>query len=184
MLLWFTSESRNQYTLHTGPGSDCVLVTNQTATSGGAPYTGHALGTECTSSDGHNAGCGILDTKNTSFGHGFNLAGGGVFAHRLDGVGLAMWHFERDTIPQDIQDGIPDPSSWPTPVAFWSSLGCDFSSHLSSHHIVLNTAIGGGWAGSDYPASGCSGTSSDRIAVGKNFLGVSLRVPCVSCSAD
>jgi hypothetical protein len=184
MMLWFTSESRNQYTLHTGPGSDCVLMTNLTTTSGSPLYTGTALGTDCVSSEGANAGCAILDSKNTSFGHGFNMAGGGVFAHLWDSAGLTMWRFERDSIPQDLQDGHPDPPSWPIPVAFWSSLGCNVSDHLFNHHLVINTAISGGWASSDYPNSGCPASSSDQIAIGKNFVGVFLHVPCISCGAD
>lgn len=157
----------NQYTLHTGAGSDCVLVTT---TSGDAPYTANTLGTECRSSDGSNAGCGFSDPKNTTFGHNFNMAGGGVFVHLLDSAGLKIWHFERPSIPQDIQNGHPDPSSWPTPAAFWSSLGCDFASHIYDHHLVINTALGGGWADSDYPNSGCPANWSDQIATGKNFL--------------
>ncbi|KAH9040485.1 concanavalin A-like lectin/glucanase domain-containing protein [Lactarius pseudohatsudake] len=142
----------NQYTLHTGPGSDCVLIL------------------ECKSSEGSNAGCSFLDPRNTSFGHGFNMAGGGVFAHLWDGAGVKMWYFERQSIPQDIHNGQPNPSSWPTPVAFWSSLGCDFASHLHNHHLVINTALGGGWASSDYPNSGCPGTLSDQITKGENFV--------------
>ncbi|KAI9451667.1 glycoside hydrolase family 16 protein [Lactarius psammicola] len=160
----------NQYTLHTGQGSDCVLVKNPPTTSGGASYTANVLGTECKSSDGSNAGCGFSDSKNTSFGHGFNMAGGGVFAHLWNSAGLKMWHFERQSIPQDIQNGQPDPSSWPPPVAFWSADGCDFASHVYDQHLVINTALGGGWASSDYPNSGCPATCSDRITKGKNFI--------------
>ncbi|KAH9066687.1 glycoside hydrolase family 16 protein [Lactarius vividus] len=144
----------NQYTLHTGPGSDCVLVKNPPTTSGSAPYTANALSTECKSSGSSDAGCSFSDTKNTSFGYGFNMT----------------WHFERQSVPQNIQHGQPDPSSWPTPVAFWSPLGCNFASHLHNHHLVINTALGGGWASGDYPNSGCPGTCSDRIAKGENFV--------------
>ncbi|KAH9072099.1 glycoside hydrolase family 16 protein [Lactarius deliciosus] len=160
----------NQYTLHTGPGSDCVLVKNPPVASGSAAYTGNVIDTECKSADGSNAGCSFSDTKNNSFGHDFNMAGGGVLAHLWDDAGVKMWRFERQSIPQDIHTGQPDPSSWPTPVAFWSSLGCDFASHLRNHHLVVNTALGGGWADSDYPNSGCPGTSSDRISKGANFV--------------
>ncbi|KAF8269826.1 concanavalin A-like lectin/glucanase domain-containing protein [Lactarius quietus] len=140
-------KSENQYTLHTGPDSDCVLMTNLSTTSGGAPYTGQVLRTECASSKDQNGGCAFLDTTNTSFGHNFNVAGGGVFAHLWDSSGLQIWHFVRDSIPEDIQSGHPDPSSWTAPVAF-----C------------------GGWASGDYPNSGCPADSSDQIAIGKNFL--------------
>ena len=179
MLLWLTYEFRNQ--LHTGPDSGCVLATNASTTSGSAPYTGHVLGAECDSSNGNDAGCAFLDPSNTSFGHTFNMAGGGALAHLWDSSGLQLWFFERDSIPRDIQNGQPDPSFWPTPVAFWSSLGCDFPSDLQNHHLVINTALGGGWASSDYPNSGCPGTCSDQIAIGNNFVSEFLHVPCISC---
>lgn len=184
VLSWLTSEFRNQYTLHTGQGSDCVLVKDPPMASGGVPYTGNVMGLECRSSADSDQGCPFLDSKNTSFGHGFNMAGGGVFAHLLDSTGLKMWHFERQSIPQDIQQGHPDPSSWPTPAAFWSSLGCDFASHLYDQHLVINTALSGGWASGDYPNSGCPATPSDQIAKGSNFNSAFLGVPCISCSAD
>ena len=184
MLLWLTYEFRNQYTLHTGPDSGCVLVTNLSTTSKRAPYTGHVLNTGCDSSSGNDTGCAFLDPSNTSFGQDFNLAGGGVFALLWDSSGLQMWHFVRNSIPKDIQNGQPDPSSWTTPVAFWSSVGCNFPSDVQNQHLVINTALGGGWASSDYPNSGCPGTCSDQISIGKNFVSEFLRVSCVSCSAD
>ena len=179
MMLCLTSEFRNQYTLHTGPNDGCNLSNNQSTTSGGAPYTGQILGTDCDSSNGHDAGCGFLDPSSTSFGQGLNMAGGGVFAHLWDSSGLKIWHFLRDSIPEDIQNGQPDPSSWTAPVAIWSSLGCSFPSDIHNQHLVINTALGGGWANSDYPNSGCPATIRDQIATGKNFVCVFLRVICI-----
>lgn len=143
---------------------------------------GTVVRTTCTSSKADNYGCQFLDTKETSFGHGFNMAGGGIFAHLRDSTGIKIWHFERNSIPQDINDGKPDPSTWPTPVAFFQ--GCDFTSELSDQHIVINTAVGGDWPNSDYPGSGCPSTLRNEIATGKNFDGVLLLVACISCSAD
>ena len=174
LLLWLKSEYRNQYTLHTGPDANCVLVPNPPTTSGGVPYTGYVLSTECDSSHGNDVGYAFLDTTNTSFGQGFNMVGGGVFAHLWNSSGIQMWHFVRDSIPKNIQKGRPDPSSWPPPVAFWSSQGCDFPSNLYDHHLVINTAVGGGWTSIDYPNSGCPANCSEQITIGKNFLSVFL----------
>lgn len=160
----------NRYTLHTGPDANCVLVPNLPTKSGVVPYTGHVLSTKCDSSYGNDDGCAFLDTTNTSFGHGFNMAGGGVFAHLWTSSRIQMWHFVRDSIPEDIQKGRPDPSSWPPPVAFWSSRGCNFPSNLYDHHLVINTAIGGVWTSIDYPNSGCPANCSEQITMGKNFL--------------
>ena len=33
--------------------------------------------------------------------------------------------FSREDIPQDIQDGSPDPNSWGTPIARWTDQSCD-----------------------------------------------------------
>ena len=163
--------------MHTGIDANYVLVPKPPTTSGSVPYTGHVLSTECDSSYGNDVGCAFLDTTNTSFGHGFNMAGGGVFAHLWNSSGIQMWHFVRDSIPENIQKGRPDPSSWPLPVAFWSSRGCDFPSNLYDHHLVINTAIGGEWASIDYPNSGCPANYGEQITIGKNFLSVFLFSP-------
>ncbi len=142
------------------------------------------MGTECKSSEGHDAGCAFLDSGNTSFGHGFNMAGGGVFVLRWESDSIKIWHFERQSIPQDIQDGQPDPSSWSAPVAFWSSSGCDFASHFYDHRLVIDSALCGGWAHDDYANSGCPATCADQITKGSNFHGVFLSFSHISCTAD
>lgn len=38
---------------------------------------------------------------------------------------LSFWMFPRDEIPQDIQDGCPDPDGWGTPIARWTNQSCD-----------------------------------------------------------
>ena len=44
---------------------------------------------------------------------------------------IATWRFPRDQIPQDIQDGEPNPDSWGTPVSLWTSDSCDIASSFS-----------------------------------------------------
>jgi len=62
-----------------------------------------------------------------------------------------MWMFPRSTIPQDIQDGKPDPSSWSSPyVTFKFGDDCP-SSHFSDHELIINLDWCGDWAGSVYP---------------------------------
>ncbi|KAI0042189.1 glycoside hydrolase family 16 protein [Auriscalpium vulgare] len=158
----------NQYTLHSGAGSSCTL-TNNPPTSGVDAFTGNVIGTTCQSADGANAGCGVLDTDTRSFGHGFNVQGGGVFAHLWDSNGVKMWRFSRGEIPADIEAGKPDPTSWPTPVAFWSSDNCDIAEHFHDHQLVIDTTLCGGFAGGDYPNSGCPGTCQEAVANKTNF---------------
>lgn len=169
------SNPTNQYTLHSGAaGSGCKLdkspkALQTTAVNATGAFTGHVLGDVCESSNTNNAGCAISDTDERSFGHGFNMAYGGVFAHLWDSTGIAMWHFARDEIPSDITAGNPDPSTWPTPAALFSSAGCDIAANFYDHTLVLDTTICGDWAGAAYEGSGCPGTCQEAVANATNF---------------
>lgn len=172
MIEGVNTNKQNQYTLHSGAG--CTLDKTPTALASSSAnateaFTGNVLGTTCESSNGNNAGCAIQDADATSFGHGFNMAYGGVFAHLWDSTGIAIWHFTRAEIPADITAGSPDPSTWPSPSALFSSSSCDIASHFYEHTLVLNTDICGDWAGADYANSGCPGTCAEAVANGTNF---------------
>ncbi|KDQ61523.1 glycoside hydrolase family 16 protein [Jaapia argillacea MUCL 33604] len=159
------NQATNQYTLHTSDG--CTLDTAVQAAN--EAFTGQVLGTECASSGGDNAGCGILDTDTTSYGHGFNIIDGGVFAHLWDETGVKMWHFTRADIPQDLTAQNPNPSSWPTPSASWSSSTCSMDDHFFDHSLVLDITLCGDFAGPTYASSGCPGTCATAVADPTNF---------------
>ncbi|TFK48559.1 glycoside hydrolase family 16 protein [Heliocybe sulcata] len=150
----------NQMTLHTS--DDCTLNTN-------TAFSGHTLGTQCASSGNDNAGCGIQDTNDNSYGHGFNQIAGGVFAHLWDDSGISVWHFARGSVPGDIAAQNPDPSSWGTPSASWATSSCNVGSHFYDHSLVIDTTICGDWAGAAYAASGCPKTCADAVADNSNF---------------
>lgn len=116
-------------TLHSGSkGGACTLDRNLISpTTGQKSFTSNVMGTQCESKDGANAGCAFSDPDPQSFGSGFNKARGGVFAHLWDSTGVKMWRFGRNEIPVDIASGRPDPASWPTPQAAWSSSSCDMA---------------------------------------------------------
>lgn len=98
------NNQNNQYTLHTSSG--CTLDTSfaksstkrrrgharrGTANSLSAlAFTGKALATTCDAAVNGNAGCGISDPSNASYGKGLNDNGGGVFATLLDDDGVAI----------------------------------------------------------------------------------------------
>jgi len=141
----------NQYTLHSGP--NCNLTTGSTQ------VTGRVGNKQCATIDGVNTGCYFADDDTRSYGKGFNLIAGGVFAHLWDQDGLKIWHFPRTDIPADITAGNPDPSSWPAPVGYWAATQCDMAEHFHDHSLVLDTTLCGDWAGgSSYKAAGCPGT--------------------------
>jgi hypothetical protein len=125
----------------------------------------------CESSGNSNTGCGISDPDPTSYGQGFNDNIGGVFAHLWDKTGISVWFFERGSIPNDISSGKPEPSSWPVPVAFWSTDNCDVATHFYDHSLVIDTTLCGDWAGNDnvFRSSGCSGTCAETVTKASNF---------------
>jgi hypothetical protein len=149
-------------TLHTNAG--CVLDPDPHS------FTGNVLSTNCDVVSSGNTGCGISDPNANSYGQAFNDNGGGVFAHLWDKTGISVWYFERHSIPQDISSGNPDPSSWSTPVAFWSTSKCDVATHFYDHALVLDTTLCGDWAGlPNVFGSGCAGTCADTVAKASNF---------------
>ena len=166
----FMSDVRNQYTFHTGANQVCNIPKQAPVVDGHSAFTDTVMNTNCSSSPEADTGCTVLDTSNTSFGQGFSSAGGGVFAFLRDKQGIMIWHFTRQSIPNDVSTGNPDPSTWPPPNAFLSADDCNIDSFFSAQMIVLDITLCGGWANSDYPASGCPGTCTQQVTNGKNFI--------------
>lgn len=160
---------RNQMTLHTGP--NCSIDEHPET-----PFSGNVLSTDCESPGNNNAGCAFGDSDPSSYGPGFNAAGGGVYAHLWNKDGIKIWHFKRSSIPQDITSGSPDPSTWPTPVAFWSNTGCNTAEHFIDHSLVIDTTLCGDWAGNSnvYGNSGCPGTCAQAVSEAANFKSASV----------
>ncbi|EKM50659.1 glycoside hydrolase family 16 protein [Phanerochaete carnosa HHB-10118-sp] len=151
----------NQITLHTGPS--CVM-------SESTSMLGSLVGNTCTSSNGANAGCAVVQSGNNSFGHPFNEMAGGVFAHLWTNESISFWFFPRNQIPSDITSMNPNPDSWGTPVAnFPTQSSCDISQHFAGHQIVLDTTLCGDWAGAAFSQDGCPGSCSDFVADPSNF---------------
>jgi hypothetical protein len=160
------NQSTNQMTLHTSAG--CRLATRGNDYRRDVAFTGKVFGTQCESSDANNNGCGVGDTDDTSFGHWFNMQAGGVWAHRWDSTGITIWRFSRNDIPEDIQARTPNPDSWPTPVAEFSSEGCDMG-HFRDHSLILDTTICGDWAGASFSEMGCGNSCQDVVGDPGNF---------------
>ncbi|GAA5999216.1 hypothetical protein JCM5350_003384 [Sporobolomyces pararoseus] len=151
---------QNQATLHTAPG--CTLSTPMQA-------SGTILETTCNAFENFNVGCGVQDQSKSSYGSGWNAAGGGVYATTFDETGVSVWNFLRDEIPSDITAGKPDPSNWGTPSARWDSSTCDMQKFFGPQSIVFDITLGGDWAGSNFNEFGYSGTWQDYIKKGSNF---------------
>ncbi|TFK29680.1 glycoside hydrolase family 16 protein [Coprinopsis marcescibilis] len=161
-------QKTNQYTLHTGPMC--------TASLGNVKVDARLIHTQCASYWWDNRGCGFSDSDERSYGKGFNDVGGGVFAHLWNRDGIKMWHFARSEIPADLKEERPNPATWVTPVAFWSSRTCDMGKNFYEHTLVIDTTICGDWAGATYSSSGCPGTCAEAVANKQNFKGAKWEI--------
>ena len=108
---------------------------------------------QCDALINNNAGCGITEWSRASYGPYFDSQSGGVFAMKWDLTGIAvcqfmslcvsLWpdlgsgSFYRAAIPQDITQGLPDPSNWGEPVAALASTNCNISQYFANHSIVF-----------------------------------------------
>ncbi|GJE98074.1 glycoside hydrolase family 16 protein [Phanerochaete sordida] len=151
----------NQITLHTGPS--CLM--NEAAS-----MVGSLVGKTCTSANGMNAGCAVVQNGNNSFGHNFNTMGGGVFAHLWTQDAIKVWFFPRSQIPGDIYAMAPNPDGWGNPTAnFPTQDSCAIGSHFSNHQLVIDTTLCGDWAGGAFQADGCGQSCSAFVADPANF---------------
>ncbi|QKX57640.1 uncharacterized protein TRUGW13939_04758 [Talaromyces rugulosus] len=106
-----------------------------------------------------NAGCGINSASSSSYGSGFNSAGGGVYAMEWTGSYIRTFFFPRGSVPSDITSGSPNPSGWGTPAALFEG-NCNIDSHFGAQQIVFDITFCGDWAGSVWSSSGCTGKAS------------------------
>lgn len=137
------SQMVNAMTLHTAAG--CEI--NNT---GKQRFSGSIKTNNCDTKapgQGANVGCGISTTDTTTYGDGFNNAGGGVYATEWTASAISVYHFTRANIPSDLASDNPDPTGWGEPLAVF--VGCDFSKATNNQTIIFDTTFCGQWAGSD-----------------------------------
>lgn len=89
-----------------------------------------------------NAGCGISDPSESSFGQAFNENGGGIFVMEWKESGISIWRFNRQNLPIDLTPGhSPNPNSWSQhpPLAHWSNDDCNnLSNQFGEHRVVFD----------------------------------------------
>ncbi|KAJ5688633.1 hypothetical protein N7462_003025 [Penicillium macrosclerotiorum] len=154
-----STNSQNQMTLHT---SDSCSITS-------SGFSGNLQTSNCyvdASGQSENSGCAILSSDDSSYGDGFNSAGGGVYATEWTSSGISIWFFSSGSVPSDITNGSPDPSGWGTPSAAFSG-SCDIDSHFNELQIVFDITFCGDWAGdvwsSDSTCSAKASTCNDYV---------------------
>jgi hypothetical protein len=158
------SQSVNAMTLHTAAG--CSI--GNTAGS----FTGNIKTANCdvnAPGQGNNVGCGIQAAGASTYGAGFNSAGGGVYAVDWTADHIAVYFFPRGSVPADITTGTPNPSTWGEPQALFKG-SCNIPAMFKKHSIVINTTFCGQWAGqasvwSSDPVCGAkAATCNDYVA--------------------
>ncbi|KAM0154779.1 hypothetical protein ACHAPG_006309 [Botrytis cinerea] len=90
-------------------------------------------------------GCGISDTRTNSYGRGFNLNGGGIYAMEWTSSHIRVYFFPAGTAPADINGPNPDPSKWGTPVSNFEG-DCDIDTHFKENRLIFDTTFCGDWA--------------------------------------
>ncbi|GJJ09673.1 hypothetical protein Clacol_003897 [Clathrus columnatus] len=155
--------THNQMTWHTGP--DCNLTVS-------SAFTGLATNhTSCTATPTDNDGCAIIDWSRSSYGPVFDALEGGVYGMTWDSEAISIWFFYRQSIPADITQGAPDPTTWGPPASMLSSEGCDIDTHFNDQQFVF-----GDWAGASFATSGCPGQCGETVQDPNNFINASWHI--------
>jgi len=124
----------DQVTLHTNAG--CTMANNASA------FTGRMVAANCLG----NSGCGIVTSAGT-YGQPLNAKMGGVFALEWTNNFIRSYFFDRTSIPADITGGMPNPSGWGKPFAYFGLGAMCPSTHFHDHHMIINLTFCGDWAG-------------------------------------
>lgn len=153
-------QSANNMAMHTSEG---CTITNTGA------FSGTLETDDCyvdAADQASNTGCSIRSGDDSSFGSGFNSAGGGVFATEWTSEAISIWFFSRGSIPSDITSGNPDPSGWGLPQGQFTG-GCDIDDKVKNQQLVFDLTFCGDWAGqvwsTDATCSAKASTCQDYV---------------------
>ncbi|KAJ7054376.1 glycoside hydrolase family 16 protein [Mycena amicta] len=145
--------NKNIYSIHTGSGCS---ISSSAVKSMSAVTIVEASGTSCDANVDPGA-CGFTDDSATTFGPGFNKAGGGVFALQFDTEGIKFWFFQAGSIPSDITDLAPSPSTWGSPKVSIAPSTCDPTTYFKDLMMIVNTNLGGSFTEGLWGVDGAGG---------------------------
>jgi len=146
--------TKNQATIHTNPG--CKIASSDSEV---LKISGKVVGgTDCSSVNTGNQGCGVRAISDGTYGAEFNRNGGGVYASTLilgrravshwhilivqwDTSGIAIYFFPHGHIPPDINADIPQPLSWGNALARWPATLCNPFKFFKAHSIIFDTTL-------------------------------------------
>jgi len=167
--------TNNLMSLHTSSG--CTF-TKQT-------QYGPWVGGDCYGADNNGAGCGTNGNSSTTYGAGWNAAGGGLYVVEWTSAFIKVWIYPKNMaggLPADLVNGAPDQTKRGEPHAYWlGSSSCTIDNHFKNQQIILNINFCGDWAGQVWSTTaGCSTKATTCVAyVAKNpsaFNGVKWEV--------
>ncbi|KAA1085208.1 hypothetical protein PGTUg99_005315 [Puccinia graminis f. sp. tritici] len=157
----WNDNTRGRATLHTTPGCSHDPTGIQ---------TGKVLQETCDSSVNYNAGCSVEDPTTDFFGPTLNKNGGAVFAAMYTNSEISVWRWRRQDVPQDIEDNVPRPETWPTPTATWrSGASCNIDQKFGPQNIIINIAMCGDSDLNTYAQGKCPGKCYDHLLKGSNY---------------
>ncbi|OHE98845.1 mixed-linked glucanase [Colletotrichum orchidophilum] len=104
----------------------------------------------------NNAGCNYLPPASDmhTYGDSFNAVGGGVYALEWTSEAISIWHWPRQSIPEDIVAKNPDPSGWGLPTALFGTSTCNVDTYFKDMSIVIQTNFCGDYAGNIWGQDG------------------------------
>jgi hypothetical protein len=124
-------------TLHSAAGPSLSAADADT-------FKGDILTSNCdvkASGQATNAGCGIVDTSNLTFGTGFNQNQGGLYATEWTDQFIKIWFFPRGTFPDDVAAGNPQPNDkWGTPRAVFQG-NFNMDDRFKNQQLVFDTTF-------------------------------------------
>ncbi|PLW37161.1 hypothetical protein PCASD_11122 [Puccinia coronata f. sp. avenae] len=65
------------------------------------------------------AGCTVEDSTTDFYGPTLSNNGGAVLVAMYTNSEILIWRWRRKDVPQDIQNKVPCPKTWPSPTATW-----------------------------------------------------------------
>ncbi|KAJ7033161.1 glycoside hydrolase family 16 protein [Mycena alexandri] len=151
--------NNNIYSVHTGSG--CSIPSSAVSSMAQVSIV------DSVASGGNNcdatvnpAGCGFSDHAASSFGPGFNAAGGGVFALQFDTTGIKTWFFQAGSVPSDISSKNPDPSSWGSPRMSVPTSSCSPTTYFQDLMMIVDTNLGGSFTEGVWATDGAGGQAT------------------------
>ncbi|KAJ6450391.1 glycoside hydrolase family 16 protein [Mycena sanguinolenta] len=165
----------NQMALHTTAG--CMQPANVT-------QSGTTGMRNC--NDTSSSGCTVAETKQNSYGPGFNSNNGGVWGLQFDISGIFIWYWPRTSIPGSVLQATPTSTmnltDWGMPSAAYPASGCNITEFFPPQQLVIDITLCGLWAGlpSVYSPS-CPGTcfSNNVAGNGSNYADAYFEIPSI-----